>query len=49
VPRRNYAERRTAEGLCKREIIRCLERYIFNHLSRPATGEPALQVNQTAA
>ena len=38
---RAYVERRTAEGLTKREIIRCLKRYIareiFTNLPRPAT------------
>lgn len=37
-PTRAYAERRTAEGLTKRDIIRCLKRYIarevFNALAR---------------
>src|SRR5215212_7566918 len=37
-PTRNYVERRTAEGLSKREIIRCLKRYIareiYHHLPR---------------
>jgi transposase len=36
---RTYVERRTAEGLSKREIIRCLKRYIarevFANLPRP--------------
>ena len=40
-PTRDYVERRTAEGLSKREIIRCLKRYIareiYNNLPRPAT------------
>jgi transposase len=39
-PTRDYAHRRTAEGLSKREIIRCLKRYIareiYNNLPRPA-------------
>ena len=39
-PTRDYVERRTAEGLSKREIIRCLKRYIarevFTNLPRPA-------------
>jgi transposase len=52
-PTRDYVERRTAEGLSKREIIRCLKRYIarevFNNLPRPATVEPALEVTPTAA
>ena len=38
-PTRAYVERRTAEGLTKREIIRCLKRYIarevFTNLPRP--------------
>jgi transposase len=52
-PTRDYVDRRTAEGLSKREIIRCLKRYIarevFNKLPRPATLEPALEVTPTAA
>jgi len=39
-PTRDYLERRTAEGRTKREIIRCLKRYIareiFNALPKPA-------------
>ena len=39
-PTRDYVERRTAEGLSKREIIRCLKRYIareiYANLPRPA-------------
>jgi len=27
-PARAYVERRTAEGLSKKEIIRCLKRYV---------------------
>jgi transposase len=38
-PTRAYVERRTAEGLPKKEIIRCLKRYVarevYRHL-RPA-------------
>ena len=40
-PTRAYVERRTAEGLSKKEIIRCLKRYVarevYPHL-RPAGG-----------
>jgi hypothetical protein len=40
-PTRAYVARRTAEGLSKKEIIRCLKRYIarevYPHL-RPAGG-----------
>ena len=46
-PTRDYVERRTAEGLSKREIIRCLKRYIareiYANLPRPAAQEPALE------
>lgn len=41
APTRAYVERRTAEGLSKKEIIRCLKRYaareVYPHL-RPAGG-----------
>jgi transposase len=41
APTRAYLERRTAEGRTKREIIRCLKRYIareiYAALPRPAT------------
>lgn len=33
-PTRDYVERRTAEGLSKREIIRCLKRYIVREIYR---------------
>lgn len=52
-PTRDYVERRTAEGLSKREIIRCLKRYIarevFHNLPHPAAVEPALEIIPTAA
>ena len=45
-PTLEYVQRRTAEGLTKREIIRCLKRYIareiYKALPRPQEG-PALQ------
>ena len=31
-PTRDYVQRRTAEGLSKREIIRCLKRYIAREI-----------------
>ena len=41
-----YDERRTNEGLNKREIIRCLKRYvareIYANLPRPETNSAAL-------
>ena len=43
-PTRDYLERRTTEGRTKREIIRCLKRYIarevFNALSTPHPAPP---------
>jgi transposase len=43
APTRAYVERRTAEGLSKREIIRCLKRYIvreiFLALPKPAVSK----------
>jgi transposase len=52
-PTRDYVERRTAEGLSKREIIRCLKRYIareiYNNLPRPTTAEPSLPAVPAAA
>ena len=34
-PTRAYVERRTAEGLSKKEIIRCLKRYVAREVYRP--------------
>jgi len=52
-PTRDYVERRTAEGLSKREIIRCLKRYIarevYNNLPRPKAVELPIEVVQPAA
>jgi transposase len=46
-PTRDYVERRTAEGLSKREIIRCLKRYIareiYSNLPRPQAARAALE------
>jgi transposase len=52
-PTRAYFERRTAEGLSKREIVRCLKRYIarevYNNLPRPAAASPENQAAPAAA
>ncbi len=40
---RAYAERRTAEGKTKKEIIRCLKRYIARELYRTLVRDPLLQ------
>lgn len=41
---RNYVRRRTAEGMSKREILRCLKRYIarevFRALPKPVVDRP---------
>jgi transposase len=50
---RDYVERRSAEGLSKREIIRCLKRYIareiYANLPRPSTRSPESEPPTTAA
>lgn len=50
---RAYVERRTAEGRTKREIIRCLKRYIAREIYKnlPSTGheQPAITPLSTAA
>lgn len=52
-PTRDYVERRTTEGLSKREIIRCLKRYIarevYNNLPRQAAVAVPIEVIQPAA
>ena len=52
-PTRDYVERRTAEGLSKREIIRCLKRYIareiYANLPQPAQAATSPGALQTAA
>ena len=41
-PTRDYVARRTTEGLSKREIIRCLKRYIAREIyANLALREPA--------
>jgi transposase len=44
-PTRDYVERRTKEGMSKREIIRCLKRYIareiYHALTEPPPATPA--------
>jgi len=50
---RDYVERRTAEGLTKREIIRCLKRYIarevYANLPRPEPDLRSPTPSQVAA
>jgi transposase len=52
-PTRDYVERRTAEGLSKREIIRCLKRYIareiYANLPHQTTAALPLAAIQQAA
>jgi transposase len=52
-PTRDYVQRRTAEGLSKREIIRCLKRYIareiYNNLPQPTSNQPTTSTPSAAA
>lgn len=51
-PTRGYVERRTAEGLNSREVIRCLKRTareIYNNLSRQVIQERELPATEPAA
>ena len=52
-PTRAYVERRTNEGLTKREIIRCLKRYIareiYANLPRPQADSRTDNVKSNAA
>lgn len=52
-PTRDYLERRTAEGLTKREIIRCLKRYIareiYNNLPRTTRAHTEADSLRSAA
>ena len=45
-PTKAYVERRTAEGLSKKDIIRCLKRYVarevYSLLPVPAASSPQL-------
>jgi hypothetical protein len=43
-PTRDYLARRTKEGLSKREIIRCLKRYIAREVST-ALNPPTAQTD----
>lgn len=48
-PTRTYVERRTAEGLSKREIIRCLKRYIAREVFTALPRSAPLPANPAAA
>jgi transposase len=54
-PTKNYIARRTAEGLSKQEIIRCLKRYVarelFPHVQKviaPTILEPPINTRRAA-
>ena len=38
---RDYVARRTLEGLSKREVMRCLKRYVAREIYRVLTALPA--------
>jgi hypothetical protein len=47
---RRYVARRTAEGKSRREIMRCLKRYIAREVYRvlvPAISPPPIEVSTT--
>lgn len=44
---RTYVQRRTTEGLSKKEIMRCLKRYIANEIHRTLTTPPPAQTPTT--
>ena len=48
-PTRDYVTRRTTEGLSKREIMRCLKRYIARELYPLITSPPAQTIPVAAA
>jgi transposase len=48
-PTREYYARRTAEGLSKREIIRCLKRYIVREVFRALPGASSAEAFPEAA
>jgi transposase len=48
-PTRDYVDRRTAEGLSKREIIRCLKRYIAREVfAALPRSQPSLEAHRAA-
>ncbi|MBP2047951.1 transposase [Streptomyces griseochromogenes] len=46
---RLYLERRTQQGMSKREIIRCLKRYVAREIYREIQPTPALAASSSAA
>jgi transposase len=44
---RAYVERRTGEGLSKKEIMRCLKRFVAREVYRALTRTPTEQITQT--
>jgi transposase len=44
---RAYVERRTKEGLNKKDIMRCLKRFVAREVYRALTSTPAEQITQT--
>nr|WP_240676872.1 transposase [Actinacidiphila soli] len=44
---RTYVERRTKEGLSKKDIMRCLKRFVAREVYRPLTTTPTERIPQT--
>lgn len=45
---RAYVERRTKEGLSKKDIMRCLKRLVAREVHRALTSTPATHITQNA-
>ncbi|THA34906.1 IS110 family transposase, partial [Streptomyces sp. A1277] len=45
---RAYVERRTKEGLSKKDIMRCLKRFVAREVYRTLTTKPTERITQTA-
>jgi transposase len=44
---RDYVDRRTKEGLNKKDIMRCLKRFVAREVYRALTRTPTAQITQT--
>ena len=44
---RAYVERRTKEGMSKKDIMRCLKRFVAREVYRTLTNSPTTQITQT--
>ena len=49
APTRRYVERRTGEGLSKKEIIRCLKRYVAREIYKILVSGTTTDTTQSIA